>query len=124
MTNDDTTTQAPAPERHRGPRVTRRRALALAGAGVVGVAGAGSLGGYAVGRTHERRRVQEVEAAGKAAPPVPRLFTTLVDQPGQAAGDIFITDMGDTAATMIADGAGNSLWSSAGAKSYANMRLR
>ena len=105
-------------------RLTRRRALGLLGAGVVGVTGAGSIGGYAVGRTHERRRVQAVAAASNAGTPAPALFTTLVNQPGQAAGDIFITDMGDTAATMIADGAGNSLWSSAGARSYANMRLQ
>ncbi|GAB2591603.1 arylsulfotransferase family protein [Microlunatus antarcticus] len=113
------------PAHRRGPHLSRRRALALAGAGVVGVAGAGSLGGYAVGRTGERRRVQAVTAAaGTSTPATPPLFTTLVNQPGQAAGDIFLTDMGDTAATMIADGAGNSLWSSAGARSYANMRLQ
>jgi uncharacterized protein YndB with AHSA1/START domain len=117
---DPATDQAP-----HAPLVSRRRLLTLAGAGVVGVAGAGSIAGYAVGRTQERRRVQQVAAAAKAAtPPVPPLFTTVVNQPGQAAGDIFITDMGDTAATLIADGAGNSLWSSAGAKSYANMRLQ
>lgn len=62
--------------------------------------------------------MQAVETAAKAAtPPAPPVFTTLVDEPGRAAGDIFLTDTGDTAATMIADGAGNSLWTSTGAKS-------
>ena len=116
----------PSTQRQRpAPQVSRRRVLGLVGAGALGVAGASSVGGYAVGRTHERQRVQAVAAAAKAAtPPTPPLFTTVVNQPGQATGDIFITDMGDTAATLIADSAGNSLWSSAGAKSYANMRLQ
>ena len=63
-------------------------------------------------------------ASASTKPTSPPLFSVLVDQPGQANGDIFITDMGDTAATMIADGKGNALWTSTGAKSYANMRLQ
>ena len=103
--------------------LSRRRVLGLVGAGVVGVAGAGSAAGYAVGRTQERRRVEAVAAASKA-PAAPPVFSVVVDQPGQAAGDVFLTDMGETAATLIADNGGNALWTSAGAKSYANMRLQ
>ena len=119
---------AGAPAHHRSARphgLSRRRVLGLLGAGVVGVAGAGSAAGYAVGRTQERRHVQAVAAASaggaSAGPPV---FTVVVDQPGQAAGDVFLTDMGDTAATLIADSNGTALWTSAGARSYANMRLQ
>lgn len=125
MDDDEPRTAALEESGRHAPRLTRRAALGLIGSGVVGVAGAGSLGGYAVGRTHERRRAQAATAAAQAATsPSPPLFTTLVNQPGQAAGDIFITDMGDTAATLIADSAGNGLWSSVGARSYANMRLQ
>ena len=102
------------------PRVSRRRLLGLVGAGVVTLAGGSSVAGYAVGSTYARTRAQAAVAASTAPP----AFTVLVNQPGQAAGDVFITDMGDTAATMIADNAGNAVWSSAGAKSYANMRLQ
>jgi len=107
-----------------GRRVSRRRVLALAGAGALGVAGGSSVAGYAVGRTHERRRVQAVAAAAQATSAAPAVFTVLVDEPGQAAGDVFLTDMGDTAATLIADNRGTALWTSAGARSYANMRLQ
>ncbi len=125
MSDDEQVPVTEPARQHHAPRLTRRRLLGLAGAGVVGVAGASSVGGYAVGRTHERRRVQAVTAAADASTPTaPPVLTVLVDQPGQAAGDLFITDMGDTAATLITDNAGQVVWTSAGAKSYANMRLQ
>jgi hypothetical protein len=44
--------------------------------------------------------------------------------PLAGAEDVLLIDLGDTAATTMADGAGHSLWSSAGARSSANLRLQ
>lgn len=125
MNGDEQTTHDPVEQQPRGGRgrVSRRHALGLAGAGAVAVAAGSSTAGYAVGRTHERRRVQAA-ASARATPATPPVFTVVVDQPGQAAGDVFLTDMGGTAATLIADSSGAPLWTSAGARSYANMRLQ
>lgn len=70
MSEDQQPTERSAIPDQRTARVSRRHALGLVGAGIVGVTGASSVGGYAVGRTHERRRVQAVETAVKAAVPV------------------------------------------------------
>lgn len=124
-TTDTGPTAPTTTEERPAHRLSRRRALGLAGLGVLGVAGASTGAGYAVGSAFEQRKVQAVATAtSSSAKPGPPLFTVLVDQPGQANGDIFITNMGESAATMIADGKGNALWTSTGAKSYANMRLQ
>ena len=48
----------------------------------------------------------------------------MINEPGRAKGDIFLTVMGDDSATMITDGVGQKVWSGNGAKSYADLRLQ
>ena len=116
-------TSGPDPA-HPGRILNRRRLLGLAGLGTVGVAAASSGATVAIGKTQRVRRANAAAAAAASAPPADPEFTVLVDQPGQATGDIFLTDMGDTAATLITDGSGQKLWGTEGAKSYADLRLQ
>ena len=114
---------APQPDAPHPPsrRLPRRAVLGAAGVGVVGLIGGGTASGMAIRHT---RRAKTVEAATTAATPDPPEFTVLTDQPGQAAGDIFLTVMGDNSSTLITDGLGHKVWSEGGAKSYADLRLQ
>jgi hypothetical protein len=73
-----------------------------------------------------RRAIKATKTPSPSPSPTttPAAFTVVTSEPGVAAGDIFLTDMGSTAATLIADPAGAVLWTAGGAKSYAGLRLQ
>jgi len=104
--------------------LSRRGLLGLGGAGAIAVASVSSAATVAVGKTQQVREARAaIPSSPATAAPAPE-FTVLTSEAGQATGDIFFTDMGDTAAALITDGSGRKLWSTEGAKSYANLRLQ
>ena len=109
-----------ADPRAAGSPVSRRRLLGLAGASVAGLVGAGAITQLAIGQQQRARRAAQAAASTAEAP----AFTVLTARPGTGPGDLFYTDMGDTPAPMITDAAGHRLWSTDGAKAYADLRLQ
>jgi hypothetical protein len=101
MSTDEPPTEPSPPDpAPRARTLSRRRLLALAGAGAIGVAGASSAATAAIGKTQQVRRAQAAASSSGSAAADPE-FTVLTDEPGQATGDIFLSDMGNTAEALI-----------------------
>ncbi|WP_375424243.1 arylsulfotransferase family protein [uncultured Friedmanniella sp.] len=119
MDPEPTTSTTPRSAR----RFSRRRALVLTGGGLAGLVGAGTVTDLAAGDP-VRRAIKATASSSPSAAATPAAFTVVTLRAGVAPGDIFLTDMGSTPATVIADPSGTVLWTAGGAKSYADLRTQ